>query len=122
MANVKIQQAMALTQDADTIFADEEGRTDVSKYGKVEDIYISAFKSLNEALKNSDSLSVDVSTNAKLQKAEVTNKLLSLYKELDEGKAYVEEYGIRAEAIKPYIENLLENSNNDIQTDEENAN
>lgn len=122
LANVKIQQAMALTQDADTIFADEEGRTDVSKYGKVEDIYISAFKSLNEALENSDSLSVDVSTNAKLQKAEVTNKLLSLYKELDEGKAYVEEYGIRAEAIKPYIENLLENSNNDIQTDEENAN
>jgi hypothetical protein len=113
---------MALSQDADTIFVDEETRTDAQKYGKVEELYINAFKSLTEALVNEDSLSIETLTNAKLKKAEVANKLLSLYKELEEGKAYVEEYGIRAEAIKPYIENLIENSNNNTQTNEGNAN
>ena len=108
IAQVRIQEAMAIKGSADTIIQNHSDEyTDASLYNKVEDIYMSAFNKLNDALIDRDSLSADVSNTAIQQQASIKSALLKIYKELDAGKEDVEQYGIRANAIKPMIQDSL---------------
>jgi len=108
IAQVRIQEAMAIKGSADTIIQNHPDEyTDASLYNKVEDIYMSAFNKLNDALIDRDSLSADVSNTAIQQQASIKSALLKIYKELDAGKEDVEQYGIRANAIKPMIQDSL---------------
>lgn len=108
IAQVRILEAMAIKESADTIIQNHPDEyTDASLYNKVEDIYMSAFNKLNDALIDRDSLSADVSNTAIQQQASIKSALLKIYKELDAGKEDVEQYGIRANAIKPMIQDSL---------------
>ena len=68
---------------------------------------MSAFNKLNDALIDRDSLSADVSNTAIQQQADIKAALLNIYKNLDAGAEYVEEFRTRADAIKPMIQDLL---------------
>lgn len=108
IAQVRIQEAMAIKGSADTIIQNHPDEyTDASLYNKVEDIYMSAFNKLNDALIDRDSLSADVSNTAIQQQADIKAALLNIYKNLDAGAEYVEEFRTRADAIKPMIQDLL---------------
>jgi serine/threonine protein kinase len=109
LSQVSIKESLALIEQADTFITNHEDDKFDDKYNKVEDIYLSALSKLDEALASKDSLSASVSTEATVQKSNVKNKLLGLYKELKESAQYVPEYGQRAEAIAVAISDMIEN-------------
>jgi serine/threonine protein kinase len=120
LAQVSIQEGSALLEQADTFMTNHEEDKFDSKYNKVEETYISALKKFEEALANKDSLSAEISSNAIIQKSAAAGKLLNIYKELSEIASNLKEAGLadgaaeseaRAEAIKPYIPDLINNEN-----------
>ena len=122
LAQVSIQEGMALLEQADTFMTNHEEDKFDSKYNKVEETYLSALKKFEEALVNKDSLSAEISSNALIQKSTAAGKLFDIYKELSEIASGLKEAGLadgaaeseaRAEAIKPYIPNLINNENQD---------
>lgn len=126
LAQVSIQEGIALLEQADTFMTNHEEDKYDSKYNKVEETYVSALKKFEEALANKDSLSAAVSSNALIQKSTAAGKLLDIYKELSEIATNLNAAGLadgaaeseaRAEAIKTYIPDLINNEkqNNDEQ-------
>ena len=114
LAQVKISEGIALTEQADTFMANHiEDKFD-EKYNKVEETYLAALQKLESALDDEDSLSATVVSQAAARKDTVKARLLGIYKELQESAEFVPEYKSRAEAIQPIISELIEtNSNND---------
>lgn len=120
LAQVSIADGKALLEQADTFMNNHEEDKFDSKYNKVEDTYLSALKKFEEALANKDSLSAAVVSDATIQKSTAANKLFSIYKNLSELANSLKEAGLtdgatesatRAEAIKPYITDLITNDN-----------
>ena len=120
LAQVSIQEGMALIEQADTFITNHEDDKFDGKYNKVEETYLNALSKLEEALVNKDSLSASVSTEATVQKSNVKSKLLAIYKELEESAQYVPEYGQRAEAILPSISDMIENETQNGNSDDNN--
>lgn len=123
IAQVKIQEALLIKESADTIIQNHPDEyTDASIYNKVEDIYRKALVKLDDALADKDSLDANVASTARQQQAAIKTILLAIYKNLDSGAEYVQEFRTRADAIKPFIEDLLNNQENktiDNDNDEE---
>ena len=67
-----------------------------------------------------DSLDDKVATTARRQQEIIKAALLAIYKNLDAGAEYVQEFRTRADAIKPLIEDLLENQSNETINEEDN--
>ena len=129
LAQVSIQEGMALLEQADTFMTNHEEDKFDSKYNKVEETYISALKKFEEALANKDSLSAEISSNALIQKSTAAGKLFNIYKELGEIASGLKEAGLadgaaeseaRAEAIKPYIPDLINKENQDTNENQDN--
>ena len=119
IAQVRILEAMSIKENADTIIQNHPDEyTDASLYNKVEDIYAQALTKLDDAMKDKDSLNVEIANSALQQKTLIKSALLAIYKNLDAGAEYVEEFRTRADAIKPLIGDLLTNPNNE-NTDNE---
>lgn len=118
IANAKMMEAQNICVNADTIYANED-RFDVSKYDKVEDLYIQAYLTLDDALNDKDSLSSDLTDLIQRKMESIKTTMYNIYQELEKGKAYVEEYGPRAETIMPYIKDKIEESSNETQNNEE---
>ena len=119
IAQVRILEAMSIKENADTIIQNHpDDYTDATLYNKVEDIYVQALTKLDDAMKDKDSLHVDIANSALQQKTQIKSALLAIYKNLDAGAEYVEEFRTRANAIKPLIGDLLTNPNNE-NTDNE---
>ena len=119
IAQVRILEAMSIKENADTIIQNHPDEyTDASLYNKVEDIYAQALTKLDDAMKDKDSLNVEIANSALQQKTLIKNALLAIYKNLDAGAEYVEEFRTRADAIKPLIGDLLTTPNNE-NTDNE---
>lgn len=125
LAQVSVLEGMALMVQADTFMTNHEEDKYDSKYNKVEELYVSALKKFEESLTNKDSLSADISSNALIQKSTAAGKLLDIYKELSEIATNLNAAGLadgaaeskaRAEAIKTYIPDLINNEN---QNDDE---
>ena len=119
IAQVKIQEALLIKEGADTIIKNHPDEyTDASIYNNVEDIYMKALVKLDEALADQDSLDAGVISSAQQQQTAIKAALLGIYKNLDSGAEYVQEFRTRADAIKPLISDLLNNQDN--KTDEDN--
>ena len=120
IAQVRIQEALIIKEGADTIIQNHPDEyTDASIYNNVEDIYKKALVRLDDALADKDSLDANVASTALQQQETIKAALLAIYKNLDAGAEYVQEFRTRADAIKPLIEDLLENQSNET-IDEEN--
>lgn len=122
LAQVSMAEGMALIEQADTFITNHEEDKFDDKYSKVEEIYVSALKKFNETLNNKDSLSAQVSSEALSQQATTKGKLLEIYKEFMETASSLKDAGVsdaaekfetRAEAIKSYISDLIEETTND---------
>lgn len=120
LAQVKIQEALTVKTEADTIIANHPDDKYDSKYNKVEEIYVQAFNALNEALVNKDSLSAAVATQAIQEQANITNALLGIYNDFIQTAQAFREADIdatafesRADFVKPYIKNLINDQNNE---------
>ena len=122
LAQVSISEGMSLLEQADTFMTNHEEDKFDSKYNKVEATYIAALKKFQEALVNKDSLSATVSGSAALQEGLAADKLFSIYKDLIEIASNLKDAGLaegaaeseaRAEAIKPFITDLINNENQD---------
>ena len=123
IAQARIQDALYIRESADTIILNHPDEyTDASLYNKVEDSYVRALNKLDEALEDKDSLDVTVVNAIAEQKALIKASLLAIWKNLDAGAQYVEEFKTRADAIKPLISDLLNdpNTNNETNQDENN--
>ena len=122
IAQVRIQEALDIKEGADTIILNHPDEyTDASIYNNVEDIYRKALGKLDDALADKDSLDAGVASSALQQQAVIKAALLSIYNNLDAGAEYVQEFRTRADAIKPLIEDLLNNQDNKTtDNDEEN--
>ena len=121
IAQVRIQEALDIKEGADTIIKNHPDEyTDASIYNNVEDIYKQALVKLDEALADKDSLNASTATMVLQQQTAIKTALLAIYKNLDAGAEYVQEFRTRADAIKPLIEDLLNNQDNEtIDNDEE---
>lgn len=118
IAQVKIQEALLIKEGADTIIKNHPDEyTDASIYNNVEDIYMKALVKLDEALADQDSLDAGVISSAQQQQTAIKAALLGIYKNLDSGAEYVQEFRTRADAIKPLIEDLLNNQDNETDND-----
>jgi serine/threonine protein kinase len=120
IARICIKSSKELTEQADTFMSNHADDKFDSKYNKVEDIYISALKVLQKATDNKDSLSASLKIETTSCKETAENRLQSIFKELSETASSLKDAGItnaandfeiRAEAIKPYISHLIENTN-----------
>ena len=121
IAQVRIQEALEIKENADTIIQNHPDEyTDASIYNKVEDIYRKALVRLDDALADKDSLDANVTNMAIQQQTAIKTALLNIYKNLDAGAEYVQEFRTRADAIKPLIEDLLENQSNETINEENN--
>ena len=121
IAQVKIQEALDIKVGADTIIQNHPDEyTDASLYNNVEDIYRKALVKLDDALVDKDSLGDGVANTALRQQEAIKAALLAIYKNLDAGAEYVQEFRTRADAIKPLIEDLLENQSNETINEEDN--
>ena len=127
LAQVCINDGKALMEQADTFMTNHEEDKLDSKYNKVEETYINALKKFEEALVNKDSVSAETSNEALVQKSKAVGKLLDIYKELNEIVSNLKAAGFadgaaeseaRAEAIKPYISDVITNENQ--ENDEQN--
>jgi len=120
IAQVRIQEALDIKEGADTIIQNHPDEyTDASIYNKVEDIYRKALVRLDDALADKDSLDINVASTALQQQSAIKAALLAIYKNLDAGAEYVEEFRTRADAIKPLIEDLLDNQSNETIDEED---
>lgn len=120
IAQVRIQEALIIKEGADTIIQNHPDEyTDASIYNNVEDIYRQALVKLDDALADKDSLDVGVANSALQQQSAIKGALLAIYKNLDAGAEYVQEFRTRADAIKPLIEDLLENQSNETIDEED---
>ena len=118
IAQVKIQEALLIKEGADTIIKNHPDEyTDASIYNNVEDIYMKALVKLDEAMADQDSLDADVISSAQQQQTAIKEALLGIYKNLDSGAEYVQEFRTRADVIKPLIEDLLNNQDNKTDND-----
>ena len=121
IAQVRIQEALEIKENADTIIQNHPDEyTDASIYNNVEDIYRKALVRLDDALADKDSLDANVTNMAIQQQTAIKTALLNIYKNLDAGAEYVQEFRTRANAIKPLIEDLLENQSNETINEENN--
>jgi len=121
IAQVRIQEALEIKENADTIIQNHPDEyTDASIYNNVEDIYRKALVRLDDALADKDSLDANVTNMAIQQQTAIKTALLNIYKNLDAGAEYVQEFRTRADAIKPLIEDLLENQSNETINEENN--
>ena len=121
IAQAKIQEALDIKVGADTIIQNHPDEyTDASLYNNVEDIYRKALVKLDDALIDKDSLDDKVAATALRQQESIKAALLAIYKNLDAGAEYVQEFRTRADAIKPLIEDLLENQSNETINEEDN--
>lgn len=121
IAQVRIQEALEFKMNADTIIQNHPDEyTDASIYNNVEDIYRKALVKLDDALIDRDSLDANVANMAIQQQTAIKTALLDIYKNLDAGAEYVQEFRTRADAIKPLIEDLLENQSNETINEENN--
>ena len=121
IAQVRIQEALIIKEGADTIIQNHPDEyTDASIYDKVEDIYKKALVRLDEVLSDKDSLDANITNTALQQQEAIKAALLTIYKNLDAGAEYVQEFRTRADAIKPIIEDLLENQSNEAINEENN--
>jgi hypothetical protein len=110
-----------IKEGADTIIQNHPDEyTDASIYNNVEDIYRKALVRLDDALADKDSLDANVTNMAIQQQTAIKTALLNIYKNLDAGAEYVQEFRTRADAIKPLIEDLLENQSNETINEENN--
>ena len=113
-------EALAIKENADTIIQNHPDEyTDASLYNKVEDIYARALSKLDDALQDKDSLDVTVVNSVTEQKMLIKAVLLAIWKNLDSGSEYVEEFKTRADAIKPLISDLLTEQDTDNETDQD---
>ena len=120
IAQVRIQEALDLKEGADTIIQNHPDEyTDASIYNNVEDFYKQALAKLDNVLADKDSLDAGVATSALQQQALIKAALVGIYKNLDAGAEYVQEFRTRADAIKPLIEDLLNNQNNETKDNDE---
>jgi len=120
IAQVRIMEALAIKENADTIIQNHPDEyTDASLYNKVEDIYARALSKLDDALQDKDSLDVTVVNSVTEQKMLIKAVLLAIWKNLDSGSEYVEEFKTRADAIKPLISDLLTEQDTDNETDQD---
>ena len=120
IAQVRIQEALDIKEGADTIIQNHPDEyTDASIYNNVEDIYKQALAKLEDALADKDSLDADVTTSALQQQALIKAALVGIYKNLDASAEYVPEFRTRADAIKPLIEDLLNNQDNETKDNDE---
>ena len=121
IAQVRIQEALEFKINADTIIQNHPDEyTDASIYNNVEDIYRKALVKLDDALIDRDSLDTNLANMAIQQQTAIKTALLDIYKNLDAGAEYVQEFRTRADAIKPLIEDLLENQSNETINEENN--
>lgn len=121
IAQVRIQEALLIKEGADTIIQNHPDEyTDAFIYNNVEDIYRKALVRLDEALVDKDSLDRSVASTALQQKDAIKTALLAIYKNLDAGAEYVPEFRTRADAIKPLIDDLLDNQSNETTNEEDN--
>ena len=121
IAQVRIQEALEFKMNADTIIQNHPDEyTDASIYNNVEDIYRKALVKLDDALIDRDSLDTNLANMAIQQQTAIKTALLDIYKNLDAGAEYVQEFRTRADAIKPLIEDLLENQSNETINEENN--
>lgn len=109
LAQIQIQEGVAFIEQADTFVANHEADKYDTKYSKVEETYIGALKSLEQALENKDSLSASIVSDVTAQMSRVRGKLLTIYNDLKAGAQYVPEWDARAEDIRPYISDMIEN-------------
>ena len=89
------------------------------QFTNVEDFYKQALAKLDNALADKDSLDAGVATSALQQQALIKAALVGIYKNLDAGAEYVQEFRTRADAIKPLIEDLLNNQDNETKDNDE---
>ena len=123
IAQVRIQEALAIKENADTIIQNHPDEyTDASLYNKVEDYYTIALSKLDDALENKDSLNAATINSVTEHKTLIKAVLLAIWKNLDSGAQYVEEFKTRADAIKPLISDLLTDQNTDNETNEDENN
>ena len=123
IAQVRIQEALAIKENADTIIQNHPDEyTDASLYNKVEDYYTIALSKLDDALENKDSLNAATINSVTEHKTLIKAVLLAIWKNLDSGAQYVEEFKTRAEAIKPLISDLLTDQNTDNENNEDENN
>ena len=121
IAQVRIQEALLIKKGADTIIQNHPDEyTDASIYNNVEDIYRKALVRLDNALADKDSLDANVTNMAIQQQTAIKTALLDIYKNLNAGAEYVQEFRTRADAIKPLIEDMLENQSNEAINEENN--
>ena len=121
IAEVRIQEALLIKEGADTIIQNHPDEyTDASIYNNVEDIYRKALVRLDNALADKDSLDANVTNMAIQQQTAIKTALLDIYKNLNAGAEYVQEFRTRADAIKPLIEDMLENQSNEAINEENN--
>ena len=120
LALAKINEALTIKTEADTIIANHPDDKYDSKYNKVEEIYANAFNTLSEALANKDSLSVEIVSKAIQEQTDLTNTLLNIYNDFVQTAEAFREADIdasafesRAEFVKPYIKNLINDQNNE---------
>lgn len=122
LAQISLAEGQSLIEQADTFITNHEEDKFDDKYDKVEEIYVSALKKFNEALTNKDSLSAQVSSDAVIQQTTTKGKLVEIYKEFVETATSLKDAGVtdaaekfeaRAEAIKSYISDLIEETTND---------
>lgn len=114
LAQIKIDEALAIKLEADTIIANHPDDKYDTKYNKVEEIYANAFNVLTEALANKDSLSAELATRATQEQANITNALLGIYQDFIQTAETFREADIdasafesRAEFVKPYVKTLI---------------
>ena len=109
-SEIKIEEAVAMRLKADAIIQNHPDEyTDSSIYNNVEDIYIQALMKLDDALAQKESLDASVVRKAMQQQTDIKATLLVIYKDLDAGAEYVQDFRNRADAIKPYIADILDN-------------
>jgi len=127
LAQISIAEGKELLERADTFMTNHEEDKFDSKYDKVEETYLAALKKFEEALANKDSLSATIASDATIQKSTAANKLFSIYKDLSELANSLKEAGLpdgaaesetRAEAIKPYITDLITNDKDNDNSDD----
>lgn len=124
IAQTEIEKANIYCNQADTFLVAHEDDTYDEKYDKVEDNYMNAYICLQKALINKDSLSQDIVNTATERIDTIKSRLFGIYNGIEGIAKYLKELGQpdsafvnRIERIRPYINDLIENNDND-ETDD----
>ncbi len=111
IALVKIDEALNVRMTADTIIQNHPDNYTDAQFSQVEDVYIHAYKLLNDVLTDRDSLSAQITSRVAIEQKTIQNALLPIYENLAGGAEFVPQFGPRAENIKPYIKDMLSQEN-----------